>query len=335
MNETNAKQLLEYLGVKNAELYGEWVRASCPFAFARHKHGKDTNPSFGIFHNPTGKSRFNCFGCNFKGPSLDKLVVEMQYYLQTKQTTNPSINLAKAYELIEDENVIGYHGAEWTGITVAEEKYEPWPNWFVEAYPEAWKVPLAVNYLKSRGVPNALWHSMSLRADTGKRMVGFPYWNRDGVLSGMRGRSWVKESKFPHYDYKWNGANNSKLVYLGEHHIDYLKPLVILEGEFDYASVYRVYRNVVSNLTASLSAQKVAKLENAVEIIGFFDDDEAGQIASKILADKFKGLYREVSYEPMKKYRDVEGELADPGACNHLQIAELLSPHVTLDALIE
>ncbi len=339
MTEENIAALLHHLGVDNGELFGDWYRASCPLAFARHKRGKDESPSFGVFHNPTGRSGFNCFGCNIKGHTLDALLTELHYYAARKELPpGISFNLSEAYKIVEAENEIGYAGSEWEKPEVKLKDFEAFPQWWLDSFPTVAKFEPAMAYLKSRGVPAKLWQHFHLRYDSSRKMLGFPFFNRDGKLAGMRGRDIRPGSNFPHYDYKWNQINNTQLILLGEHEIDYLKPLVIIEGQFDYANVYaNAYRNVVSNLTASLSEPKLKKLELAVELIGMWDDDEAGAIANAICEQRFKNYHR-MDWTPMGKYRQTEEDkdkFRDPGECNRLQLRELLGPYVKLDAPIE
>lgn len=322
MNEQEIKMFLSHLGVDNAELHGDWVRSSCPLAFARHKSGKDSNPSFGVTHVPGGKSGFNCFGCNIKGKTLDGLLTETMYALQ-KQGGHSDINLEAAFKMIEDEGESGYLHSDWTGkIYPAVSGFEEWPNWYLDSFMSVFKSPEAMAYLNSRGVAYDLWDVFSLRFDATRQTVCFPFFNRDNKLSGMRGRFIKPKGDFRYYDYKWNNVNNTSLIWMGENHLDYLKPVVVVEGMFDYAAVYRVYPNVVANLSTGLSEQKVKKLENAVQIVGFFDNDEAGKIASVLLGDRFKGGYVEVDYGSSKA--------KDPGSMSWSELINALRPYVNV-----
>jgi len=184
-------------------------------------------------------------------------------------------------------------------------------------------VPKAMAYLNSRGIDPAFWDFFDLRYDATKDTVCFPIRTSTGKLAGMRGRFLKPVADFRHFDYKWNHINNTALVWLGEHHIDFLKPVVVVEGQFDYAKVFQVYHNVLSNLTSSLSVPKIKKLQNAVEVISFFDNDAAGGIAHELLQHKL-GPLRRVVYPKGSK---------DPGAMTVNQLIESLGQLVMLDNL--
>ena len=88
-------------------------------------------------------------------------------------------------------------------------------------------------YLNKRGVPPSLWADLNLRFDSGRKMVCFPFYNKAGKLAGMRGRSIIVTGGHSHHDYSWNNNNNSKLVLMNENNIDWMQPVVVVEGEFD------------------------------------------------------------------------------------------------------
>jgi DNA primase len=124
------------------------------------------------------------------------------------------------------------------------------------------------------------------------------------------------------------------MVLLGEQHLDPLRPVVLVEGPFDYAKVYRLYRNVVCNLTTSLSAGKVKKLKTTVGVVAFFDDDVAGVEAALTLKEQLKHdcAYSMVEYPPLPKGKEKQ----DPGDAHMTLdvIAKMLKKHVTLDKRI-
>ena len=172
-----------------------------------------------------------------------------------------------------------------------------------------------------------------VRFDAGKQTVCFPIRTKSKKLAGLRGRFLHPVNDFRYFDYKCNKVNNTSLVLFGEDHFDSLKPVVICEGMFDVSKVYRVYRNVVGNLTTSMSAGKIKKLKTAVEVIAFFDDDVAGVEAALTLKEHLKGdcAYRMVTYPPMPKGKDKQ----DPNELPLKTIASLLGKFIVLDKLIE
>lgn len=323
MTAENAIRLLNLLGIHNAMVVGEWCRASCPLAFHRHKSGKDANPSFGIHVDPHGKSGYSCFGCNIKGADLSGLLDEIVYALQRPERPPPEMNLSEAYKAVDAENEIGYYDVAWSDGT-PEKQFEEWPAWWLESFQSVARFPQAKAYVEGRGVPLALALDMDLKFDPMQNMIGFPYYNIAGRFAGMRGRSIFNVGNV-HYDYTCNKVNNAKLVLLGEHLIDWSKPVVICEGEFDRATIMRVYSNTVANLTASLSAEKLKTLEMAVSLVGFWDSDKAGEMAAEKMHKRFGSVYCDVEYpehDPEQKF--------DPNKLPLSIIRKMLAPLVPL-----
>jgi hypothetical protein len=318
VTEDNIRRLLACLGVHAGGPHGEWYRAPCPLAFHHHRSGTDHNPSFGVHIEPTGRSGYQCFSCQIRSRDLADLIVDIAFALKTPVHPPPPMNLQLAQEIINAESEIGYTGTEWLphpSVQVLEE----FPQWWLDSFPSVFRFPAAQAYLNGRGVTPSLWSDLELRFDSSRNMVACPFWNISGKLAGMRGRS-IITGAYPHYDYSWNHYNNTKLVLYLENRIDWAKPVVVVEGEFDAMQVIQVYPNVVANLTATLSEPKLKTLELAIALIGFFDNDEAGERASAMMKTRFGFVYRAVTYP--------EGSAKDPGAMPLGQIQKMLGPFV-------
>jgi hypothetical protein len=317
MNETNALKLMQCLGVDNATIHGEWLRSSCPLAFHRHRGGTDNSPSFGIHIEPQGKSGYLCYSCQIRSRDLDDLVLEINYALKVPAHEAPPMNLPLAQEIIAEESTAGHTDKEWVVNLPPEQEFTELPGWWLDSFPSVFKFAEAMAYLNGRKVPPSLWADLDLRFDPGRKMVCFPYYNKPGRLAGMRGRSITPGKSYAHHDYSWNNNNNSKLVLMNENNIDWMQPVVVVEGEFDLCRVALVYSNVVANLTATLSEPKLKTLELAVSLIGFFDNDEAGRIASGKMQQRFGYSYRSVVYP--------EESVKDPGAMPLSQVQAMLA----------
>ena len=315
MNEANALKLMESLGVGNAIVHGEWLRCSCPLAFNRHKSGKDSNPSFGVHISPSGRSGYLCYSCNVRSRDLADLLVDIAYALKAPAHPPPDMNLTRAQEILDAEGAADYVVSEWT-LHPPKQEFVELPDWWLDSFPPVFKFPDAMAYLNKRGVPPSLWADLNLRFDTGRKMVTFPFYNIAGKLAGMRGRSITVSGNYAHHDYSWNHHNNTKLVLMNENNVDWMQSVVVVEGEFDLCKVAQVYPNVVANLTATLSEPKLQTLELAAGIIGFFDNDAAGQIASDLMKRRFGYAYRAVDYGNL--------QVKDAGDMTLQQIQEVL-----------
>ena len=313
---------MKLIGAKNITKTGQWVKASCPLAFARHASGKDSNPSFGIRIEPQGQSICNCFACNVKG-SLSTLLTELLYELH--KGNGPKLKLAEAFKLIEEENEAGYFPqADWNPGAKEEKQVEVWPEDWLQSFKLAMSITRAHDFLLRRGVTPKLAAELELRYDSVGDMVGFPLRTTEGKLAGMRGRLLVPSGDFRYYDYKWKGISNTGLVWLGEHKVDMAKPVVVVEGPFDYAAVFPVYSNVLANLSTGLSERKARRLTTAVEVLAFFDNDFAGDLA---LATLRKHLGKQtVVHRVWYPSKDVK----DPGEMSRDAIYAALADFVSI-----
>jgi len=315
MNEKGIIELLSALDVHQTHVGGSgWVQASCPLAFAKHKHGHDSNPSFGINIVDDGRSGYSCFACGAKGRDLSDLLIEMQHY--AKLYGNVRIDLAKARQIAEQEDEIGYMPHEWTDTSEAKE-FEPWPDWYLDDFKPAWGTG-ARAYLMKRGISADICNALDIRFDSRKGMVCFPVRHRSGFLSGLRGRS-IDGKKY--HDYVWNGNNNTSVTLYGEQWLNPLKPVVVVEGPFDLAAVYPHYKNVCALFMASINKRKMAMLQCAVEMVAFTDEDLAGEQVFWHMRDVAPATLR----IPIAKGKK------DPGEMTPSEIRKALRDFVKLD----
>ena len=133
----------------------------------------------------------------------------------------------------------------------------------------------AMDYLATRPVSPALAAALDLRADTAEGRVCFPVRDFQGVLRGLHGRA-IAGGTSPRYRMYSQAGRNNPLIWLGEHWVDRTRPVVVVEGPFDLASVYRVYRNVASPLFANPPAEKILRMADALEQITFLDQRQGG-----------------------------------------------------------
>ena len=100
-------------------------------------------------------------------------------------------------------------------------------------------------------------------------------------------------------------------------------PLVLVEGPFDYTSVYRAYPNVVASFTSGLSVEKCKRLGLASELITFYDHGSGGDAARKRLDEVFPKL-------PITHLIPTEQQ-EDPGNMSLEEIQELLTEYVPFE----
>jgi 5S rRNA maturation endonuclease (ribonuclease M5) len=319
LNREGIIELLGALGSHALQHEGEWVQASCPGAFARHAHGHDSNPSFGINVVDDGKSGFNCFACGLKGRDLNDLLIELHH--EAKQHDHKGIDFAKARQIVAQEDDIGYVAHEWKDTSDVK-VFEPWPEWYLDDYKPAWGHLPARDYLMARNVYRKTAKELDIRYDAKRDMVCFPIRHRSGFLAGLRGRSLTTKRYFDHV---WNGNNNTSVVLYGESWIDPLKPLVVVEGPFDLAVVYPHYKNVCAIFMASINKRKMATIELAASVLAMTDSDMAGEQVFWHLRDVMPDTQR-VQIPEGKK---------DPGEMTAVEIRAALEPFVKVVDYVE
>lgn len=314
MDKDKIVHFLSCVGVGSGSLQitQEWVRAPCVLAPWTHDSGKDSHPSFAVKVAPNGESHYNCFTCGTG--DLYGLILELSKH----KAPSPKYNLRGALDILamEMEEGVTQSLVDWQeGKEVYKEIV--WPEDWLASFMFAYTVPEAMAYLKSRGVDSTLAAALGLRWDSSRKTVCFPVRNWEGKLVGMRGRYiYPNESGVRFHLYKYHGEH-SKLVWYGEDTVDVTKEVVLVESVFDYASVYRVYKNILAPLSVGMSKDKVSRISGALYITTLFDRGKGGDTARKQVS---KYLTDAVIVHKLPP----EG-CSDPGDMNEDEIREALS----------
>lgn len=294
MNLEQANALLKALGSKPGGHGDKWVRGSCPLAHWRHKSGKDSKPSFGLYVSPGEPGRFHCFAC--ESGTLATLMQTLEFYRYKDPEgfkDNFSGDLNTARQIIEQEELELAVLPEFSEFVAPEKKFEALPEWFLDTFQRADESARAMAYLKYRGFGEKEVVKFDLRYDMVSDRIVFPYRDVFGRLAGLRGRGVQLNGEphfSPHHDYVWNGINNASLVWLNEEVLDEEGPVVVVEGQFDLMRVARVYPRVLANLTAKPIRAKVRKLAQCEGVILMLDGDFAGRTATQKFVEVFDEL---------------------------------------------
>jgi len=321
MNKSKIESLIPLLGTKVAGYRGDWVLASCPFAPWKHDDGKDAHPSFGVKSSKTKKSIYKCFSCG-QGGDLQDLILDLG--IELKKDSTGGYHLGKALQLVASE----FDNLEFDP-NIPEYGENKKPNEFVE-YPDSWLQSFQkVNYksgvgdyLKNRGVSEELALEFDLRYDPFQKRVCFPFRDFKGRLAGIQGRALEPSNPLRYYFYDYAKHKNMH-VWLGEHHVNFDKPLVLVEGPFDYASVYRVYKNVAASFSAGINKDKVRRMSDASCIITFYDYGHGGDQARKRIHEVMQGVTPVIDLVP-------PDDDLDAGAMPEDMVREYLNEHVKL-----
>jgi 5S rRNA maturation endonuclease (ribonuclease M5) len=212
-----------------------------------------------------------------------------------------SFDFSTAADLVyaaEDDDPLVELPASYEEQFDAKEFPHLYPDWLREAFEPAYfqkehlvgggkgyTERLVHPYLAGRDMPFEVAEKLDMRFDPFRLRVLFPVFDWRKRLRGLHGRAigfpcggeeW--ERNLPYKMYPYEGQTNAH-IWLGEHWANADEPLVVAESVFDLARVLEVYPNVISPLTATVSAQKVARLRNASRVITLFDQDKAGERA--------------------------------------------------------
>lgn len=325
MNEAQAREFLRAVGTKGLEVSANWLRASCPLAFALHDHGTDSHPSFGIRLGP--ESGFHCWTCE-SGDLLWLVQLLSQYKAQA-----PKYDLKKALQLIamEDDAEIVLNIQDY-GPQNDDQKEHLFSESWLASFRKANEVPLAREYLDGRNISVEIAKLLDLRFDTGKKAVCLPIRNFKGQLVGLRGRYVDPDATVRFHDYATGFNQRNKLPWWGEHLVDFDKPVLMVESWADIASVYRVYRNVLAPLSVGMSKAKLLRVADALDIVSLFDNGKGGDKARSLVQKYLPGSIQ----QHLKPYPDPQNpdKKTDPNDMSVEQLVELFGPYLPLDEII-
>ncbi|MBN7763669.1 hypothetical protein JYP52_21255 [Nitratireductor aquibiodomus] len=321
-------KLLKMLNAKVpiAQQRAGWFVSSCPLAPWTHDGGTDKNPAFAV-KKEGGDAFCNCFACGFHG-KLSALVLEVRHRNATQQEL--TVNWGDALTIIEDAEAEDYLNLDSPTIEdmLFGEKatLHEFPDWWIESFPPVESVPFARDYLAERGVSLEVAKALDLRTDTKQQRVCFPVRDFYGRLVGLHGRA-IKPEVDPRYRMYLQAGRNNPIVWLGESWVNLDKPIVVVEGPMDLASVYRVYRNVVSPLFVNPSMDKLMRMADALEWVTLYDRGKGGDIGREKVSRTLRKDHVLVHLTPPEGAKD-------PGECTVDQLVDLLSPHLLLDPFV-
>jgi hypothetical protein len=250
-------------------------------------------------------------------------------------------NVVAAISFISDADSESYIHEELPFELDKKKDFYDFSDDWLNGFSSVFSFPKAMDYLRGRKggpVPDRVIKELDLRYDQPKQLVGFPYreWDNNKV-AGMRGRCIdplinsndnLKSKR--HHDYVYDKKNNTSLVWYRANQLDPDKPLIVVEGEFDAARVYQLYRNVTALLMANASPPKMQQLcQFSKGIYWFTDRDEPGF--------KSRARAREFFEKNSVNFEDIippEG-FKDPGEMPVKVLKYLLKEHLTLDEIIE
>lgn len=285
MNRDKVVKLLNTIGAKNIKQghNDQWVICSCLFAPWKHHGKKDNNPSFGISVSNSGKSKCNCFTCGSSGDLFD-LFMELRI-LNTDEAYY-DVNFKELLQLIAteepDNEDFDIDLPDYEDIQ-SSKKATP-----LNEFPEEWLASFFPcpdhPYLKERGIPHSTAVALDVRLDSALSRLCFPIRTKQGVLAGMQGRAFDPKNTLRYKLYDHKGKFNPD-VWGNENNVNLSEPLIITEGFFDLAKIHQVYPNIVAALTSKITYNKYKRLQDAEDIVTFFDFGTGGNHARDLVEE--------------------------------------------------
>lgn len=327
-SKMDKQRILELLPHLNSRPTSEqnrtgWVISSCPFALFKHSQGVDRHPSFGVRIVERQISDYHCFSCDSHGVLMD-LAIELKHLFAG--SAPEGYDLRSAVSMIhaeEDAAELGYV-PDYGEREETNNKVKHFPEEWLDSFQPWYKFKTAREYLQKRNVMEDLADQLDLRFDSTRQRVCFPIRDWGGYLVGLHGRD-ITDKQMAYYVYKYKDHFN-KLVWPGEQHLDVDKPVILCESVFDYASIYRVYRNVACSLSAGIGRDKCKRVSSILDLITFYDYGTGGDTARKSI-DKYLGHTVPLHIVPNE-------DQGDPGNMSVNELIDRLDPIINLDEII-
>lgn len=283
MKQEKVVELLSALGGQVTAKTSNWVTCRCLFAEWNHDGGVDNHPSSGMSVK-AGESKYNCFSCGEGGTAYE--VYKKLKFLYGDEVPQ-KVNFKKAMGIIDSDDYdedLDFPDYE-EEINKAPLLLSPFDESLFHKFPTAYTHP----YVVVREISEALAKQIDIRLDFDRCRILFPIRDWDGVLMGIHGRTFLEDVEPRYFSYPCNGKRNPS-VWMGEDHTDLDEPIILVEGQFDYAKVRVHYDNVLSGQTTQVSEEKMKRIAGASELITIFDQGVGGEKGRERISDYFSDI---------------------------------------------
>lgn len=247
--------LLEHLGCvqfsEKEDSIGPKIICTCPM------HA-DNSPSFMLRPDT---HVFNCYVCG-GGRGLATLVMRSKDI----KVRAKAVNLVEKYVDLSQRSLNQMFKEERsTDVPIL-------PEITLAAYSELPQE--ALDYLTGRGFEHKTLTDHSIGYDRYAKRIIVPIRNRNERLVALIGRSIIKKPKRRYLIYD---KAQKEFMILGLDHVDWTKPVMVVEGALDYLMARQHgFRNVICILGSHASVWQLKMLAKAKKLLLFLDNDEAG-----------------------------------------------------------
>ncbi len=254
-----------------------WLILKCPLAPWRHGGGTDNNPSFGI-EIGNDPPKCICLACGFAG-KLQDVLFEL---VRNLKPGTPSRK--RAVKMMQGIPVASTKGPMMPIKTTTRVVRDPlFPEKWLASFPLASSYAEPMKYLMSRNVNNITADKIDIRYDPNNERIGFTIRDWSSTLRGMQGRTMI-DAQPKYLFYKYEGKACGHEVLMGEHLIDPEKPVILVEGVFDYAALFPYTKQVLVLWGCQATETRLKRLARLLKIYTAFDNDKAGDMAREKLS---------------------------------------------------
>ncbi len=291
----------------------------------------------GLSVSDYGKSKYMCHVCQptpINMWELHQLLEHNQIVNPIPRRLN--LNMLRALALQEQENVVddieaaayelqGRNADGSEGTFQDEVRTKVWPEEFTFQFDRVLEAPEAKAYCNARAIPDSVIDHLGLLWDPKQRRICFPIRDEDWQLTGMHGRLvddyspldayWeghpdpetlleqnpnclAKHPRPPlrYYSYECDGVRNNH-IWCNQHIVDLSQPVIITEGNFDYARIMAAgFYNVMGSRSTGIHGLMMKYLKGAQDIITYYDIGAGGDTARAYIDKYFAGSGRNIHH---------------------------------------
>jgi DNA primase len=286
MDLTNVDVLdfLEALGIRNITDGGDEIQYSCPFPV--HGYG-DSTPS--AYMN-TETTAFFCHSCKARGNAI--------HFLAMLEGISPLLAAQHIRNRYGDgflEPTEGFQAELESLLQKQTTKKLPSANQPID-YSMQLLSGEALEYMRGRGFKDDTLESWQICYDQISNRIAIPVRDKDGVLIGFKGRAYLpnhnpkylvlgdKEGRGTRYGFPTYDVAN---VVFGLDRVDHsIDSLILVEGELNVLALdQHGMRNAVAVGSNFGDTKRDLILDRCDSVCLFLDDDPAGRVASKKIAE--------------------------------------------------
>jgi DNA primase len=300
------KNLLDDLDVKKIQSTGKsQLVGCCPFH-------DENNPSFSM---NTESGLWKCFGCGIVGNLFQ--FVSLSYNIDYSAARKFILERAGLDEATNLDDIIFSRKLDLAVTDVAQDEEVIFTKFTQKQIESFYETPEPFDYLKNRGFTEetikyfecgytSKWRSFNreTKAYENQPRIIIPGHDEYGNYAGFIGRTPVGDEPKYKYTYGYPKSHTLFNLHRARKHAD--DGLILVEGSTDAMNIHQIGKpNVCAILGASLSKAQVKLLSKYTDTVYLmFDNDSAGQTATKGAVEMLHSIMKNLSIVPLNGIKD-------------------------------